>query len=481
MRRSVLTCSIVLAMYAWTIDAKGPKGNHPPPEEHQSSQQNNQHEPNETSPVRGIHRDDHNKDHAETAIELRTLNGTNNNLEKPFMGSAHIQLERIAASDYADEVSTVGGESRPSARAINNAVFSQPESKPNTVGATDFLWQWGQFLDHDIDLTDGVTPNVDVEIPIPAGDIFFDPENTGTQVMTINRSVFDEESGTSPTNPRQQINEITAWIDASNVYGSDVTRSNALRMLDGSGKLKTSAMALLPFNVEGLANAGGTAETLFLAGDVRANEQLGLTVMHTLFVREHNYHAEKIRQNHPSYSGEEIFQKARRMVIAEMQVITYKEFLPMVLGDNALRPYEGYKPQVDANVTNEFSTGAYRFGHTLLSSQILRLDEALNESEYGHLALRDAFFRPDRLITEGGIEPILRGLANQVCQSLDSYIIDDVRNFLFGQPGSGGFDLASLNIMRGRDHGLASYNDILRALGLAAKTSFAHVTDDPVV
>ena len=106
--------------------------------------------------------------------------------------------------------------------------------------------------------------------------------------MSFNRSLYDPDTGTGLDNPRQQINEISAWIDASNVYGSDLERATALRTLDGTGRLKTSAGNLLPFNTEGFANAGGSGPTLFLAGDVRANEQIGLTAMHVLFMREHN-------------------------------------------------------------------------------------------------------------------------------------------------------------------------------------------------
>jgi len=439
-----------------------------------------EHKPNQTSPVRGIVRPP-NKPPKGHGGNVRNIDGSFNNQQDTQMGSSLIQLERLAPASYADGASELAGVDRPSAREISNSIFAQVDSKPSANLSTDFLWQWGQFLDHDIDLTDGAEPHEQMLIPIPEGDSYFDPGNTGTQTLTVNRSIYDVQTGNSPANPRQQINEITAWIDASNVYGSDQLRADALRTLDGSGQLKTSAGNLLPFNTSGLPNAGGDSASLFLAGDVRANEQVGLTAMHTLFVREHNFQADKVRQKHPSFNDDEIYQRARKRVIALMQVITYKEFLPMILGPNALPAYTGYKADINANIFNEFSTAAYRFGHTLLSPQILRLDAQGQEISAGHLPLRQAFFRPDRLISEGGIEPILRGLASQVCQSMDSSMIDDVRNFLFGAPGAGGFDLAALNIQRGRDHGLASFNDMRRVLGLNAYTSFEQINTDPAV
>ncbi len=224
---------------------------------------------------------------------VRTIDGSGNNLDDTEMGASFIELLRIVDPDYGDGISTLAGEGRPSARAVSNAVSLQEESIPNTLGASDFLWQWGQFVDHDIDLTEGTDPPESANIEVPIGDPFFDPDGTGTEVIELNRSIYNESSGTGTDNPRQQLNEISAWIDASNVYGSDEERANALRTNDGTGKLKTSEGNLLPFNTEGLPNAGGPSDTLFLAGDVRANEQVALTAMHTLFVREHNRLAEE--------------------------------------------------------------------------------------------------------------------------------------------------------------------------------------------
>ncbi len=257
---------------------------------------------------------------------VRTIDGSSNNRNDTEMGAAFTELRRVVGPEYSDGVSALAGENRPSARAVSNGVSSQDGSIPNTLGASDFLWQWGQFLDHDIDLTDGTDPAESANIQVPSGDPFFDPDDTGDQVIEFNRSIYSQSSGTSMDNPRQQLNEISAWIDASNVYGSDEERANALRTNDGTGKLKTSEGNLLPFNTDGLPNAGGGSPTLFLAGDVRANEQVGLTAMHTLFVREHNRLAEEYAERHPKWDGERIYQKARQIVGVQMQVITYKEF-----------------------------------------------------------------------------------------------------------------------------------------------------------
>lgn len=437
-----------------------------------------QNQPNEVSPARNLRRGRAPQPGA-PVFEVRSFDGSNNNLDNPEFGATHIHLKRYTSVGYSDGISSLAGEDRPSARSISNIVFAQKHDKTNDKMVTDFMWQWGQFLDHDLDLTDGVDPAEAANIQVPAGDVFFDPTSTGVVEIPLNRSIYDVETGSDSDNPRQQINEITAWVDASNVYGSSEDRALALRALDGTGQLKTSEGNFLPFNTDGLPNAG-VHTTFFLAGDVRANEQVGLATMHTLFMREHNRLAEQIAENNPDLSGDEIYQRARNIVAAQMQVITYNEFLPLLLGRNGLPRYRGYNPEIDPSIANEFSTGAYRLGHSLLSSQILRLDENGEEIEAGHLSLRDAFFSPDE-VKDNGLEPVLRGLAAQICQSIDNYVIDDVRNFLFGAPGAGGFDLVSLNIQRGRDHGLASYNQARIDLGLAAMTDFSDISSDPVV
>ena len=407
-------------------------------------------------------------------FEFRSIDGSQNNYSHPTWGSANSELLRITSVDYADMVDAPAGPHRPGAREISNICNAQYEPKPNKARASDFLWQWGQFLDHDIDLTPTLDPSEAFDIPVPEGDPYFDPFSTGNITIPLDRSFYTVVNGV-----RQQINEITAYIDASNVYGSDSQRALELRTLDGTGRLRMSKGRMLPYNVNGFPNAPTSQDpSFFLAGDFRANEQIGLTAMHTLFVREHNFWARKFKKLFRRGNGEKIYQLARAIVIAEMQSITYNEFLPVLLGPNALTPYRGYRPQVNAGIANIFSTAAYRMGHSMLPNQILRINKFGQPISAGHLSLSDAFFNPREIIDQGGIEPILRGLGSQVAQDLDPYVVDGVRNFLFGPPGAGGFDLASLNIQRGRDHGLPSYNQVRIDLGLPPAITFSDITSN---
>jgi hypothetical protein len=423
-------------------------------------------------------------------VETRTIDGSGNNATRPDLGRAGTAFRRIASVAYEDGVGAPAGGDRPSARAISNALCAQDTERPSTAGATDLVWQWGQFLDHDIDLTPVAAPAQPFDIAVPAGDPWFDPLGTGIVTIGLDRSYGETLGGV-----RQQFNDITAFIDASNVYGSDEETARSLRTLDGTGRLLTSDGRLLPMDGEGF----------FLAGDVRANEQVALTSMHTLFVREHNYWAGRIGRAMRSrrgrarvaggrltrgdlgvdggrerLTGDEIYELARAIVGAEMQAITYREFLPVLLGPDALPPYTGYDPDVDPTIANEFATAAYRVGHTMLSSTLRRLGRDGESIEAGDLPLLGAFFHP-QAITDEGIEPLLRGLCSHVAQEVDPYVVDDVRNFLFGPPGAGGFDLASLNIQRGGDHGLPSYTRLRGDLGLPPVTSLAEISSDATI
>ncbi|MCA9192376.1 MAG: hypothetical protein KDB03_11460 [Planctomycetales bacterium] len=418
--------------------------------------------------------------------DVYSVDGSGNNLVQEAWGSTGEQLTRLSNADYADGLSAPSGDDRPSAREISNLLADQ--SGVDIISDRNlsaFIYAWGQFIDHDIGLTPG-SPDEIMSIPIPTGDPYFDPNATGSQSIYMFRSLAAD--GTGETNPRQQLNQITAWIDGSMIYGSDAETANALRTFEG-GHLKIDENGMLPLNNEenfpdgtlSLANDAHrvTDGELFAAGDVRANENVELTSLHTLFVREHNRWADQLSRLNPNLNDEQLYQKARTLVIAEIQSITYNEWLPAILGRNGIDRYAGYDSSVNPQLSNEFSTAAFRFGHSMLGDDVEFLDENGHEILEG-IPLSDAFFNPT-VFDEASIDSIFKYLASDPSSEVDLLVVDSLRNFLFGPPGSGGLDLASMNIQRGRDHGLADFNSVREAVGLPRVTSFADITCNPEV
>lgn len=404
-------------------------------------------------------------------MEFRTIDGSGNNQTHTQWGATGEIFLRETAPNYADNVGTMD-ESRPNPREISNAVVAQSGDMPNAQGISSLFIFWGQFIDHDLTLTlEGHGESASISMPLD--DPFFNPTGNPDVTMPFNRSLYDAATGHDGV-PREHANAITAFIDGSMVYGSDATRNAYLRTDDG--KLKTSAGDLLPFNDGSFGNGGPTGGTDYIAGDVRASENANLTSLHTLFVREHNSWVDRFKSEHPEWDAETLYQNARVMVEAEIQHITYNEFLPTLLGA-PLTAYSGYDASVNPNISHMFATAAFRFGHTMISENMLRVEEDGSESAEGHLILRDGFFQSVQILgTDQSLDDLIRGMAIEKTQTLDAHIVDSLRNFLFGPPGAGGFDLATLNIQRGRDHGLPTYNDAREAMGLARAASFADVT-----
>ncbi len=275
---------------------------------------------------------------------------------------------------------------------------------------------------------------------------------------------------------RQQVNAITTWLDASFVYGSSDETAQALSDECGFMKHLTDSVTgrdLLPPNKDLTQCAGMDAEqNIFcgLAGDGRVAEQPGLTSLHTLFLREHNRIVEELRALCPSSSAVEIFQKARKIVGAEWQHISYNEYLPQITGEalynaNNLSPNApyAYDATVDASIANIFAAAAFRFGHTEVPDTIIRARKNYGVQNMQPIQLSEAFFNAtyifDDSIPDGALDSILRGMTVQQLDLVDQHLTAAITDNLFGDPDvtGDGFDLASLNIQRGRDHGLPSY------------------------
>jgi len=417
------------------------------------------------------------KDNTRFPSEYRSYSGMNNNRFHRAWGAAGIYFRRISEADYADGKSAPAGVTRPNARTISEALLDQGDTTvPVEYGQSSFLWAWSQFINHDISLIRPNIPEEAFDIKVPRDDRFFDSKREGDRIISFNRSEYiNHFSGI-----RQQINRVSSFIDGSMIYGSDSLRANALRLNDGTGRLRTSKDNLLPFNIYGFENSGGNGPELFLAGDIRANENTVLTALHTLFVREHNFWCNIIESVRPGLDDYQIFQQARALVIAEIQAITYNEFLPALLGPDPLPAYSGYNPDVNPTLSNEFATAAFLISHSMINKSILRLNSDLETIPQGNIPLSGSFFNISAIIDEGNIDPILRGLSYQKAERIDLFIADELRNIPFGISCNGGLDLAAIDIQRGRDHGLPSYNQFRKSLGLQPVSSLNSISADPL-
>src|SRR5258706_299951 len=273
-------------------------------------------------------------------------------------------------------------------------------------------------------------------------------------------------TGNNPTNPP------TAFIDASVVYGSDATTASILRggPANPGAKLRTSndingdAENLLP------RDAFGPDPTApFVAGDDRVNDNVPLTSIHTLFMREHNRLVDVYSAQHPTWSSEELYQRARKTVGAELQAITLNAYLPALLGAAAPSPTSSqYKPNVNPAVFNEFAAVFERVGHSVLTPSFLRIQNDGQPAPCGPLSLIDGFNDPSKLSSSSELNLFLKGLSVEVQDETDIKLVTDMRVAL----------LDAFDIQRARDHGLPSYNALRQAYGLPSVSSFADITSD---
>ena len=397
----------------------------------------------------------------------RSINGSNNNISsssKTNWGAAGITLFREMPAQYgpSDPSGAMGGINRPSPRAISNAVIDEPVTQFNTLHLSTLVYQWGQFLDHDMSATPTGTTEY-VPIPLPSTEVIF------TEAIPFNRSDYQMTTDARGNKLRQQLNMITSFIDGSNVYGSDSKRATWLRTMR-NGKMKTSSGNFLPYNTRNgelsgaidlnapeMANDSDHHVKTFVAGDDRAAENPVLTSLHTLFVREHNRICDSLIRI-GMRNDEQMYQIARKIVGAEIEAVTYQEFLP-ALGV-ILQPYSGYKDNVRPDIMNSFATASYRIGHTMVSDDVLLRDNNCEEVGPGEMELIDVFWTPQITATYG-IDAFIKGASSHDQYETDTRINSVLRNFLFvsaSSPVRFGIDLGSLNIQRGRDHGLPDYN-----------------------
>ncbi|XP_017715767.1 PREDICTED: peroxidasin homolog [Rhinopithecus bieti] len=452
--------------------------------------------------------------------KYRTHDGTCNNLQHPMWGASLTAFERLLKSVYENGFNTprginphrlYNGHALPMPRLVSTTLIGTETVTPDEQ-FTHMLMQWGQFLDHDLDSTvvalsqarfsDGQHCSSVCSNDPPCFSVMIPPHDSrarsGARCMFFVRSSPVCGSGMTSllmnsVYPREQINQLTSYIDASNVYGSTEHEARSIRDLAShrgllrQGIVQRSGKPLLPFAAgpptECMRDENESPIPCFLAGDHRANEQLGLTSMHTLWFREHNRVAAELLKLNPHWDGDTIYYETRKIVGAEIQHITYQHWLPKILGEVGMRTlgeYQGYDPGINAGIFNAFATAAFRFGHTLVNPLLYRLDENFQPLAQGHLPLHKAFFSPFRIVNEGGIDPLLRGLFGVAGKMrVPSQLLNtELTERLFSMAHTVALDLAAINIQRGRDHGIPPYHDYRVYCNLSAAHTFEDLKNE---
>ncbi|KAJ4926074.1 hypothetical protein JOQ06_008258 [Pogonophryne albipinna] len=452
----------------------------------------------------------------------RTATNVCNNIKNPRLGSSNTPFARWLPAEYDDAISQPKGWDRtrrfnnfllPLVRQVSNNILSTTDAGVvNDREYTHMVTMFGQWNDHDLTFTpfspsirsfsNGINCDESCEktepcipIPIPPGDPRL-PTGRNSCIPAF-RSAAVCGSGYSAYNfggepkKREQINGVTAFLDLGQVYGSEEQLAKSLRDPDSDGGLlrvntefRDNRRELLPFHPM-QANMCATRRRVtndtnarevpcFIAGDVRVDENIALTSIHTLFMREHNRLARQLKRINPQWDSETLYQEARKIMGAYTQLFVFRDYLPHIVGPEAMRRqlgrYPGYNANVDPGIANVFATAAYRFAHLAIQPLVFRLDDNYREnSRLPSVPLFEAFFTPWRVVFEGGIDPVLRGLVGRPAKlnTQDHMMVDALRERLFQFVMHLALDLGSLNMERGRDHGLPGYNAWRKFCGLS--------------
>ncbi|KAK3603011.1 hypothetical protein CHS0354_037758 [Potamilus streckersoni] len=248
---------------------------------------------------------------------------------------------------------------------------------------------------------------------------------------------------------RNPINQATSFIDASFLYGADKETMDSLRLLKG--------------------------------GDNRIHVVPGLATIQIIFLREHNRIATFLGNINSHWDDETIFQETRKIVAAIVQHVVYMEYLPHILGPIIMKKYglystpKGfntvYNPTVDPTTANAFGAAAYRFGHTLIPGELILYNHLLLQKA---IKIEHAFNRPTALMDDygRGADNLCRWLFRDGAAKSDRFLEPGLRDNLFLDDDGDSFDLAAVNIQRGRDQGIPGYNAWREWCGLPVAVHF---------
>lgn len=406
--------------------------------------------------------------------KYRSYSGHCNNVERGEWGSATMGFNRFLPPQYGDGVSSPRrsssrGSDLPSPQEVSKSLHSGSEVEhPHVTTLTAFF---AEFVLHDIAYT---------------------AKQSGYRISCCDfrsneKITCKEFVQTCPTlkigckrGPREQINQVSSFIDGSTIYGSSEEEMKSLRSFYG-GELKSQKVAtmkksrmrelLQPLNnIQDCRSAD--RRKCFKSGDIRVNENVGLTLMHTMWMREHNRIARKLSDLNPHWSDDTLFEEARRIVGGEIQHITFNELLPSILGEEVMDKYglrlqisdhyRAYDTNVNPTMDNAAATSVYPFLYSMMPSRFERY--SLQLKMLGTRKMGDTYFNASDLYDENMFDEYLMGLVSQNAHDSDLVVSNEMMTSSSspfrsnnGQESVAPLDLVSRIIQQGRDHGISGY------------------------
>ncbi|KAM7010592.1 dual oxidase 2 [Passerculus sandwichensis] len=416
--------------------------------------------------------------------EVQRYDGWYNNLLHHSHGSVGARLLRLLPAHFADGVYQALQEPRvPNARQLSTALAWGPSGLPSRRNSTVLAVFFGFHVLLDILETEKPgCPAEFLNIHIPSGDPTFDPAGTGDVVLPFQRVRWAAETGQSPNSPREQTNGVTGWLDGSSIYGPSHSWSDALRSFQG-GQLAAGPSGSLPRQTDGRvpmwkaldpSTGQGGPQGIYDLGSAWGNESPFLQAESIAWFRYHNRVAAALAQQHPAWSDEDLFQHARKRVIATFQSIVLYEWLPTLLGTQ-VPEYQGYQQHLDPSISPEFVAAARQFLATMVPPGVYKRD---TRCRFQNVSVSGASFPAVRLCNSywsrespglqqaEDVDEILLGMSSQIAEQEDNVVVEDLQDFWYGPLKYSRTDYVASWIQRGRDFGLPTYNQARQHFGL---------------
>ncbi|GAB1545060.1 peroxidase [Scytonema sp. NUACC21] len=420
-------------------------------------------------------------------LVARTADGSYNDLDHPEMGMAGTRFGRnVPLKDATvDEKNLM----HPSPRVVSQVLLKRDEFIPATI-LNLHAASWIQFQTHDW-FVHGDKPNDKLQIPLAEDD----PWKKEYGKLEIRKTLEDTSRPDGNNNPATFVNRVTHWWDGSQIYGSDVTTINRLRS-HVDGKMRIDEDGFLPLDPEKQIDDVGFAGTWWV----------GLSMLHTLFTKEHNAICDRLKQVYPSWDDNQLFDKARLINAALMAKIHTVEWTTAIL------PHPALQIAMNGNwwglLGKDIKQIFGRIGDDELLSGIIGSATDHHNAPYYlteefvsvyrmHPLIPDDFnfysHKNGRFLTQkdftAGFDKQTRPLMEEIPMS------DLFYSFGIAHPGAVTlhnypnflrklvkedqiFDLASVDILRDRERGVPRYNRFREIVGRDRVKTFEEITSD---